>query len=186
MDENYGVDGNSFVYLSSYKGRDGKIYFGNANGYYAFYPDEFINNFNAPNIVFTGFNLRNRLVEEGDEGLLQGHLSNLNKIYLKHDQNVFSFDLMQIDYAHPEKNKMFCYLENYDNDWRQIKFQSKNSLFQCASWGIHFPGKSSKWVRSLGRETNCNDNNASLVETMVGLCNVWINFYGWCLLHSIV
>jgi signal transduction histidine kinase/ligand-binding sensor domain-containing protein len=128
-DENYGVDGSTFVFLASYKGRDGKIYFGNANGYYAFYPDELINNFNAPDIVFTGFNLRNRLVEEGEEGLLQGHLSNLNKIYLKHDQNVFSFDLMQIDYAHPEKNKMFCYLENYDDDWRQIISNQRTHYF---------------------------------------------------------
>ncbi len=127
--ENYGVDGSSLVYLSGYKGRDGKIYFGNANGYYAFYPGEFLNTFNAPDIVFTGFNVTNRLVNEDNDDPLQSQMSNLKKIQLQYNENVFSFDFMQIDYANPGNNKMYCYLENYDKDWRQINYNQRAYYF---------------------------------------------------------
>ena len=129
--ENYGVDGSSLVYLSGYKRRDGKIYFGNENGYYAFYPDEFLKNLGAPNIVFTSFSVNNQLVKEADkeDKSLPGFLSNEKKFQLQYNENAFSFDFMQIDYANPGNNKMYCYLENYDKDWRLINYNQRAYYF---------------------------------------------------------
>jgi len=115
----YGLGNTEFQWKASYKGRDGKLYFGDTRGYYAFDPNEVITDSLLPEIVLTGFRLADQLVKPGDNGPLKQNLENATEIVLNHNQNVFSFDYAIIDYVNPEENQLTYSLENYDNNWLQ-------------------------------------------------------------------
>jgi ligand-binding sensor domain-containing protein/signal transduction histidine kinase len=119
--KNEGIFDNEFIDQSSYKGLDGKIYFGCVNGYYAFYPTDFPKNIQPPEIIFNGFRLGDQLVKGGNS-VLKDNISKMKEISLRHHQNIFSFDFAAIDYAtvdysHPEGNQLLYKLENYDKNW---------------------------------------------------------------------
>ncbi|HET6555800.1 MAG TPA: two-component regulator propeller domain-containing protein [Prolixibacteraceae bacterium] len=116
-----GIFDNEFMANASYKGLDGKIYFGCANGYYAFYPTDFPKNIQPPEIIFNGFRLGDQIVEAGHI-VLKDNISKIKEIRLRYHQNIFSFDLAvvdysTVDYSHPEGNRLFFMLENYDKNW---------------------------------------------------------------------
>jgi ligand-binding sensor domain-containing protein/signal transduction histidine kinase len=127
--KNYGIGENTLTFGSCCKKLNGAIYFGDATGYFSFSPVELIQNFKAPEIVFTGFRLADHIVKPGDGGPLNGRLSKLPGIRLRYDQNVFSFDFAAIDYANPEENRLIYFLENYDNNWHQSSSEQRAYFF---------------------------------------------------------
>jgi ligand-binding sensor domain-containing protein/signal transduction histidine kinase len=116
--KSYGI-GENTLSLGCYKRKNGEIIFGDATGYFSFSPVNLIQNLKTPEIVFTGFRLANRIVNPGDGAPVNGRLSQIPAIRLQHDENVFSFDFAEIDYANPEENRLIYFLENYDNQWYQ-------------------------------------------------------------------
>ena len=128
-----GIFDNEFIANASYKGLDGKIYFGCANGYYAFYPTDFPKNISPPEIIFNGFRLGDQLIEAGNS-LLKLPISKIKELSLKHNQNIFSFDFAAIDYttvdySHPEGNQLFYRLENYDKNWMTASSERRAYYF---------------------------------------------------------
>ncbi len=114
-----GVYENNFSWGACYKGRNGKLFFGHAAGYYAFFPDQLTKGIRAPEIVISSFRLANQLVQPAKNGPLPEPLSKVKKLRLSYNQNVFSFDFVTIDYTNPAENRHLFMLENYDNEWRQ-------------------------------------------------------------------
>ena len=114
-----GIAEQQFSWGACYIGRKGKLFFGHANGYYAFFPGQLTTGVRPPEIFISGFRLANRLVLPDKNGPLPEPLSQTKKLNLKYNQNVFSFDFAVIDYTNPENNRHIFMLENYDNDWRQ-------------------------------------------------------------------
>jgi signal transduction histidine kinase len=112
---------------------DGKIYFGCANGYYAFYPTDFPQSIKPPEIIFNGFRLGDQLLEAG-HSLLKYPLSKIKEIHLNYNQNIFSFDFAAIDYttvdySHPEGNQLLYRLENYDKNWMPASSERRAYYF---------------------------------------------------------
>jgi signal transduction histidine kinase/ligand-binding sensor domain-containing protein len=116
--KNDGVE-NNLLWFSAYKGKDGKLYFGDDTGYYSFYPTELTKNNIPPRIVLSKFFLENVIIKQGKNSLFNGNLTNATEIRLGYNQNVFSFEFAVIDYADPERNQLLYYLENYDVAWRK-------------------------------------------------------------------
>ena len=83
-------------FSSCYKGLDGKLFFGDATGYFSFYPSELIKNLKPPEIIFTGFRLADQIVKPGNHGPLKESLSQVKEIRLRYNQNVFSLILLQL------------------------------------------------------------------------------------------
>ncbi|WP_242917830.1 sensor histidine kinase [Pontibacter liquoris] len=119
LKEPYGITPKTLTFRAGYKGRDGKLYFGNNTGYYAFYPQQWVPNDYPPLITFTGLRIFNTPVLPGKGGPLNAPLSETGKIALGPDQKVFSVDFTGIHFSNPEQNKFLFKLENYDHDWRQ-------------------------------------------------------------------
>ena len=117
-DENYGVKENTLVYSSAYKARNGELFFGDTTGYFAFFPDQLTKNLTAPQIILTSFSIANNPVQPGNNAPYDGLLWKTTQIKLNHNQNVFSFDFITIDYSNPEANRSLYMLENYDDEWR--------------------------------------------------------------------
>jgi len=128
---NYGISRTSFEgrWSYCYKGRDGKLYFTESEGYYSFYPTDFTQHIKPPEIIFTGFSLGDQLIKPGNKGPLQESISKTTEIRLRYNQNVFSFEFAAIDYTNPESNQHLFMLENYGNNWQQAGSDRKASYF---------------------------------------------------------
>jgi signal transduction histidine kinase/ligand-binding sensor domain-containing protein len=120
---NYGVAQNFGIgsYRSGYyKAKSGELFFGSANGYFAFYPEQLAGgNTKPPQIVINEFRLANQPVVPGKEGPLKKPLSQTTEIHLNHNQNVFSFDFAGIHFSNPGENRHLFMLENLDSTWRR-------------------------------------------------------------------
>ncbi|MEP6950839.1 MAG: two-component regulator propeller domain-containing protein [Ginsengibacter sp.] len=116
--ENYGVRENTLIPTSSYKGPKGELFFGDTTGYFAFLPGQVAKDLNPPQIILTSFSITNTPVQPGNDAPYAGSLWKTTQIKLNHNQNVFSFDFVSIDYSNPEANRTLYMLENYDDEWR--------------------------------------------------------------------
>jgi signal transduction histidine kinase/ligand-binding sensor domain-containing protein len=145
--QNYGISQKTFNWLSGIKRSTGEIYFGDQTGYYSFFPNEFLENLKAPEIIFTGFQLSDKKLIPGDGGPLKESLNEQKEIHLAYNQNVFSIDLAIVDYANPAQNRLTYYLENYDVGWRSTNSERRAYYFNVP------PGKYTfrlKGVNSYG------------------------------------
>lgn len=113
----YNLDENTFIYGSSFKGKDGKLFFGDTSGYFAFLPQQLSTNVSPPHINFIDFRLANQRVVPEKGGPLPAPLSMLKELHLNHTQNIFSIDFAAIDFTVPEMNRERYMLENYDANW---------------------------------------------------------------------
>ena len=78
------------------------MFFGGINGLLRFYPEEIQENTQPPTVVITGFSL-----PRADTSLPQP-ISQVEKIELSYDDDVFSFEFAGLDYTNPDKNQ-FAY-----------------------------------------------------------------------------
>lgn len=102
-----GVQGDRFLSGSSFKTRDGRMYFGGTEGLNMFHPDSVRDNPNVPPVVITTFK-----VFDTQMLLPPDHIINLS-----HDQDFFSFEFVALDYTAPLRNQYAYMLEGFDRDW---------------------------------------------------------------------
>ena len=115
---NRGMDITDLPDYKGYKDKNGRFYIGDNFGYYSFLPKELVTNTNPPILRITTFRLENKDPRwEAKEDSINRHLQDSIEIALNYDQNNFSFDFVAFHYSHPEENKLYYMLENYDNNW---------------------------------------------------------------------
>ena len=104
-----GLQGNVFSNGACGQGADGALFFGGANGFNVFYPEQIRDNAHVPPVVITAFKKFNQVV-----------LTDLPAdaaIELSYQENFIAFDFAALDYAAPEKNQYAYRLEGFDPDW---------------------------------------------------------------------
>ncbi|WP_300702466.1 hybrid sensor histidine kinase/response regulator transcription factor [Bacteroides sp.] len=113
-----GLLSDQFNYRSSFKGKDGTIYFGSIDGFVAFNPHTFSENKYVPSAVITDFLLFNKEMHVGDENSpLAKNIIFSEKLLLHANQNSFSFRLAALGYQAPKMNKLMYKLEGFDEEW---------------------------------------------------------------------
>jgi ligand-binding sensor domain-containing protein/DNA-binding response OmpR family regulator/nitrogen-specific signal transduction histidine kinase len=106
---------------SALRASDNRLYFGGANGFIVFNPQEIETNKQIPPIVITGFQIHNKEIKLGDkDSPLDVSVSNARNIELKHDQSTFSFDFVALSYLSPAHNKYAYKLEGFDENWNYV------------------------------------------------------------------
>jgi len=115
----YGINPSGLGFSAGHKGLDGKIYFGDTNGYYHFFPDSLSSNLTAPQIVFSDFRINNEPIRPTPDGPIKVNINEVEEIALNHTQAIFSLEFAGIHYSNTKANKHLYMLENYDSDWRQ-------------------------------------------------------------------
>lgn len=103
----YGVNANSLLDMVGYKTQHEELLFGDATGYYAFFPDQITTNTKAPQIILTDFKIADLLIKPGNGSPLIMPIEETKEITLNYKQNVFSFDFAGIHYSSPEENSIF-------------------------------------------------------------------------------
>ncbi|WP_336515437.1 two-component regulator propeller domain-containing protein [Pollutibacter soli] len=125
----FNVNAYGFNYGSSYRTRNGKIFFGHAEGFYHFFPGDPGKGIPPPIIALTDFRLANNTVQSSSAEILTAPLSESKMITLNYNQNIFSIDFAVIDYNFPESNQVLYMLEHYDNAWRTSGLDHRGYYF---------------------------------------------------------
>ncbi|HLE56537.1 MAG TPA: ATP-binding protein, partial [Rhodothermia bacterium] len=105
----------------AYKGPWGEMFFGGINGLNAFFPNELVENNEAPIVALTDFKISNRRVIPGEGSPLARPVSDAEEIRLDYNQKDLSFDFVALHYMNPEKNTFAYQLVGYDEDWVQAE-----------------------------------------------------------------
>ncbi|MGA7303655.1 MAG: two-component regulator propeller domain-containing protein, partial [Rhodothermales bacterium] len=114
-----GLQALEFNIGAAYKGPWGEMFFGGINGLNAFFPNELVENNEAPIVALTDFKISNHRVTPGKDSPLAMPITDASKIHLDYDQKDLSFDFVALHYMNPEKNTFAYQLVGYDDDWIQ-------------------------------------------------------------------
>ncbi len=100
-----------------HRSNSGKMYYGGANGFVVFHPDSLRDNPNIPHIALTGFRLFNSPMPIGPDSPLKKSINTSEKIQLRYNQNIISFDFSALDYTSPDKNQYAYQMEGVNPEW---------------------------------------------------------------------
>lgn len=133
-DKNDGLQGNSFKVGASYKGNDGKLYFGGTSGLNYFYPDQIKPNPIAAKPILTELLINNRKPNFGGSGSLKENsitqiLTYAKSLTLDYLQNNFTISFSGTHYANPLKCKYRYKLTGYDEDWKYTDGKNPNASY---------------------------------------------------------
>jgi ligand-binding sensor domain-containing protein len=115
----YNSNPDAYHRSGSFKSRTGMLFFGNGNGFYAFFPDQLRRNPKPPVIVISEFRLEDKPLIQGNGSILKDPLTQARELRLKYDENIFSIAFAGIHYSNPDANRHFFMLEGLDKQWRK-------------------------------------------------------------------
>jgi two-component sensor histidine kinase len=145
-----GVSHNEFNRASSFKAKDGRLFFGGLNGVNAFYPKDFLSDSLESNtplrvVSFNQFvGSKNQLVDNTNDLLRQ------NKIVLQPGDKFFTIEFQLLDFE--EGTRSYAYkIEGIDKDWNYINENSiRFSSLPYGDFTVHIKGQNFKgeWSKS--------------------------------------
>ena len=106
-----GLQAEEFNFGAHYRDRSGKLFFGGAAGFNAFYPEVLEFNERPPRVVLTQFL---KLNSPGAAGIPEERLDHLS---LSHKDDVITLKFAALDYADPRANRYEYKLDGFDSDW---------------------------------------------------------------------
>jgi signal transduction histidine kinase/ligand-binding sensor domain-containing protein len=109
--EEDGIQGDEFSQGAYCRGKSGWMYFGGIGGVTAFHPDSVHPNPVQPPVVLTGFKKLNHY-ETLDTSIGQKKL-----LYLRHSDQMITFEFAALDFSNPRKNRYKYKLEGFDDNW---------------------------------------------------------------------
>lgn len=115
----HGIADKQFNFKSSYKDRNGWMYFGTVNGLYYFHPDSLTFNEVAPKVHFADLKLFNKSVKVKEGGILSSHIDEAKEIVLEYRQNVVTFEFVAANYFSPGNSMFSYYMEGFEDGWNQ-------------------------------------------------------------------
>jgi len=106
-----GLQGEEFNYAAHHRSPDGKLYFGGANGYNAFRPEDIAESTYSPEIVLTSYQKLNEPVRTDVP------YDRLTQIELDHSDDVINFGFSAMDFTAPDQNTYSYTLGGFDDGW---------------------------------------------------------------------
>jgi signal transduction histidine kinase len=105
------VQGPNFWRNSYYKSEEGELFFGGANGFNAFFPENIVPNPLVPPVVITQVSLFNQPIRTD--------LPAGDQMTFSYNENFLSFDFVALDYTDPGQNQFAYQMVGLDPDWVQ-------------------------------------------------------------------
>ncbi len=104
---------------SSFRDREGFLYFGGIGGLYRFHPDSIKTNELVPPVRITDFRLFNKQVKVNParQAILSTNIAYTREIVLSYNQNDISFTFSALDFNNPGQNRYAYMMEGYQEDW---------------------------------------------------------------------
>ena len=116
-----GLQSNEFQELACLKHKNGSMFFGGANGFNVFFPDEIKDNKQPPRVVLRQLFIRGESIIPGQKYnkrvLLEQNLALTKSLHLNYFENNISFEFAALHYAAPSKNTYSYRLKGFDDQW---------------------------------------------------------------------
>ena len=112
-----GLTGNNFSTGAVLNTRDGFIFAGNNRGLNIFRPEDIQLSYYHPQIVFTGFQIRNKPAEVSDNSPLKQDISYTKEIKLDFNQNTFTLFFSSPDYNGTQLIDYAYLMDGFDKEW---------------------------------------------------------------------
>lgn len=128
--ESDGTQGDVYYPLSTFKERNGSLYFGGTGGFTIIDPQKVTFNPLKPRAIISDFYIDNQSVLHDDIHKNNIEIShNLLKIKLNHKQLNFGFKLSSDNYLNADKNLFRYRLKNYDDRWIQTDASNRTIFY---------------------------------------------------------
>lgn len=119
---------NSFSENTCLKLEDGRLVFGNINGFEVVQPGKIRLKSFTSHVTFTNFQLFNTNIDVNTEGTpLKQSIVSTERIDLKYNQSSFSVEFSAMNFLDESKTQYAYFLENFDNNWNYVGTQRKAS-----------------------------------------------------------
>ncbi len=179
-----GLQGNHFKPHSSFRTKDGGIFFGGSNGFNVFYPDSLKDNTFSPPVYFTDLQVFNKSISvSSEDSILQHHITEATEIILSHDQSVFTLEFAALNYTLPEKNMYAYKLKGFDKEWNYVGHK------RTATYTNLNPGEYEFQVKGSNNDGLWNEQGVSIkiiitppfwltwwFKTLAFLITIWVGY----------
>ncbi len=142
------------------------------------FPDNIKENPIPPEIALVDFRVFNESIAPGKDSPLEKNIMTADYVVLNYWQNDISIDYVGLHYYRSSKNLYSFYLENYDNEWRGVKFQ------RTATYTNLDPGEYVFHVKAANSDGVWDEKGKQLKITI--LPPMVENFSRLCILCSLV
>jgi len=174
---NDGLPTEQFNYNSSYKDRDGTLYFGTTKGLVSFRPSDFTKNNYIPPVYITELQINNKVQQIASSGLLRQSIIYTKDIRLPYDSSNITIEIAALSFIAPESNLYKYFMQGYDEDW----------TIATSSHPIHYnklpPGNYK--LRILGANSSGGWNSNETVLNILVTPPYWASWWAY-LLYVIV
>ncbi|MFA6728188.1 MAG: response regulator, partial [Prevotella sp.] len=116
--QDHGIITNQFNYNSSWKDRNGRMYFGMVKGMISFIPEEIREFTNEAHVYLTNMTVFNKTV---DMNIPTIPISFRESIVLTHEQSTFTINFSALSYIAPNKTEYAYCMEGLDDNWTYLK-----------------------------------------------------------------
>jgi signal transduction histidine kinase len=158
-----GLQDNAFSRGCRARAPDGRLFFGGANGFSAFYPDRLADNAMPPPVVLTGFELFGKPVAVGGaDSPLHRPIHVASDLVLRHDQSVLRFEFAALDFESPPKNQYAYRLEGFERDWQRVDATRRFAVYTNLD-----PGDYTFRVKASNHDGVWNEQGAALHVTVL-------------------
>ena len=177
---NEGVNNYQFHEKSSFKDKDGVIYFGGNLGLTYFLPAEMESgSVDSPVIILEKLYLLNKVVVPGEENkTLKQALSYTHEITLTYKDKLFSIDYVGLDYLSSGTLQYYYMLEGFDKNWYNVGNQRKVSYSNLSRGDYVFK------VKAKNGSGGWSKNQAELIIHVKPA--LWFSYSAWFVYISII
>jgi signal transduction histidine kinase/DNA-binding response OmpR family regulator/ligand-binding sensor domain-containing protein len=139
FDKKDGVQGQVYYPLASFRGSDGRIYFGGTDGFTIVEPRKVVSNSHKPKVIISDFFIDNKPAILHLEKVREGAGSRaVGEVTLSHSQANFGFKFSSDNYFIPEKNMFRYRLVGYDNRWIAADAANRTVLYSKVPAGTYY------------------------------------------------
>ena len=177
--KNDGLPGELFNRNAAFRGKNGTLYFGGAQGLIAFDPQDVKDNAFAPPVVLTEFFLANQAQPILADSILPAHIQTLEKIVLNYTDNIFGIEFSALNYKQPEDNRFAYKMEGLSDDWIETDGKNRRAMFTNLNTGEYVFR-----VKAANNDGVWNENGAAL--RVVVLPPWWKTWWAQTLFYSLV
>lgn len=140
------------------KTNSGMMHFGSLNGLISFYPDSIKQNKKTPPVKIIDFFLFGQKVSIYDEDSpLNKQISETDTIILNHNQRIFSFEFVALDYSASSEIQYAYKMEGLEDNWNYV------GDIRYATYTNLDPGKYTFRVKASNREGVWNDKGSDIL-----------------------
>ncbi len=171
---------------SFYRDHNRQLYFGGAEGFVSFNPDEINNNPFLPQTVISDLRLFNQPVKISEkyngDVILEQTIAQTSQITLNYKNNVFTLGFAAMHFSNPEKNQYAYRMVGFDDKW--IRTDAKNRF---ATYTNLNSGDYIFQVKSANNSGVWNENAATIhITVLPPPWKTWYAILGYILAFNLL